>query len=95
MAKNVDTNVFEANDKLPDPIFLRTKTNEVIVMEATSSTTYDKSYFTGVKFNSKEPMTNPRRVKKVKLPVNINGKNFTTTMALFIELTKSNDYTRL
>lgn len=95
MAKNVETAVIEANDKLPDPIFLRTKTDEVIVMEATSSTTYDKSYFTGVKFNSKEPLTNPRRVKNVKLPVNINGKNFTTTMSLFIEMTKSNGYTRM
>ena len=97
---NENTEVREANNKekevkLPDNIFLRTKCGDVIVMEATSEKAYIKSYFSGVKFNSKEPLVNPRRTKNVKLPVSINGKVFTNTMNLFIELTKSNGYTRL
>lgn len=80
------TEVSEANTKkhdVPD-IVTYTLSGDIIVMEATSGTSYTKYYYTGKKPG--DVLKDPRRVKKVKLPVSQDGKTFHHVDDLFKHL---------
>ncbi len=94
--KPVETNAVEETVekvKLPTPIMLKTKSGEYLVMEAITSTQYTKGYYAEPGLG--EPLSSPRRVKTVNLPVVVNGRRYTHTYPLFIELVENGKYKRV
>lgn len=51
--------------KLPDPIYIVSKTGEVITMEALTPTSYEKCYFPSYEIGKR--LVNPRKVKVVNI----------------------------
>ena len=49
---------------LPPPIFMVSKSGEVITMEAISNNQYEKCYF--LEYEVGKPLVNPRKVKVIK-----------------------------
>ena len=84
MEINQVNEVMEKEAKLPKPIRLKTKTGETIIMEATTNSTYDKSYYAS---NGEI-----RRVKHVKLPVSLDKLQFTNVNELFRYLLEKKNY---
>ena len=86
-------------EKLPDPVVLKTATGGGIMLTATSVSSYDKAYYADydkmlAEFNSSSAYL-PRRVKNIKLPQNREKITFRKTWDLFLHLTENCGYKRI
>lgn len=86
-------------EKLPDPVALKTVAGEGILLTATSVSSYDKAYYADYNKMLAElnasPAYLPRRVKNVKLPQSRDGITFHKTWDLFMHLTANCGYKRV
>lgn len=78
----------KGNTDLPKSILMKTKTGEIIVMEAINDRAYVKKYY----ISSNYPNGEPRRIKNVKLPVSQDERKFESVVDLFKYLHASGRY---
>lgn len=97
--ENAEVKENKKEEKLPDPVVLKTVSGGGIMLTATSVSSYDKAYYADydkmlAEFNS-SPAYLPRRVKSIKLPQNREKITFRKTWDLFLHLTENCGYKRI
>lgn len=103
--EDVEVKENKKEEKLPDPIVLKTASGEGIMLTATSVSSYDKAYYTDydkmmayikmVAETNASPAYLPRRIKHVKLPQSRDKITFRKTWDLFMHLTDNCGYRRI